>query len=307
MTDATASPDRDRDTLDWRDFLVDRPPGTRAHVDRAAYAQQPHPSPAVVHLPELQLYCDGACKNISYCKGQQFAIGKLFGGIEREQLPTGNYVEPTKNVPHDVVLCYSCEKCGRVVKSYSVRFWSVAASWQERELVDVQKIAEWPFFSPRTPSKVTSLVGPDRDLFLKGRRAEIEQLGIGAFSYYRRIVEGQKNRLLDEIIRVARHLGVPAKNLARLEAAKVETQFSKAVDSVKEAIPPVLYIKGHNPFTLLHGALSEGLHAASDEKCLVAASDIRLILVEFAERLTEAMKDQKELDEALSRLVNPKT
>ena len=75
---------------------------------------------------------------------------------------------------------------------------------------------------------------------------------------------------------------------------------------MKDAIPRDLYIKGHNPFTLLHSALSEGLHDASDEECLVAANDIRLILFEFAERLTEAMKERKELDETLSRLVNRK-
>jgi hypothetical protein len=150
------------------------------------------------------------------------------------------------------------------------------------------------------------LIEPDRDLFLKGRRAEIEGLGIGAFSYYRRIVESQKNRLLDEIIRVAGHIGANAHAIAALEAAKIEIQFSKAVDSVKDAIPPVLYIKGHNPLTLLHGALSECLHSASDEDCLVAANDIRLILIEFAERLSETMKEKKELDDALGRLVNRK-
>jgi hypothetical protein len=169
---------------------------------------------------------------------------------------------------------------------------------------DVQKIAEWPPFAPRIPSKVISLVGPDRDLFLKGRRAEIEGFGVGAFAYYRRIIEDQKNRFLDEIIRVARRIGASADSIARLEAAKVETQFSKAVESVKNAIPRVLYIKGHNPFTLLHDPLSEDLHTASDDVCLRAASDIRLLLVAFAERLTEAMKEQKELDEALTRLLN---
>jgi hypothetical protein len=59
--------------------------------------------------------------------------------------------------------------------------------------------------------------------------------------------------------------------------------------------------------TLLHSALSAGLHNASDEECLVATNDIRLVLVEFAERLAEAMKEQKELDDALTRLVNRKT
>jgi hypothetical protein len=37
---------------------------------------------------------------------------------------------------------------------------------------------------------------------------------------------------------------------------------------------------------------------------LTAASDIRVILVELANRLTEAMAEQRHLDEALNRLVN---
>src|SRR5262249_34267517 len=161
------------------------------------------------------------------------------------------------------------EKCGWVVKSYSIRFWSIAASQNDKALADVQKLAEWPPFSPQTPGKLTSLIGPDRDYFLKGRRAEIEGLGIAAFSYYRRIVETQKNRFLDEILRVARHLGAEASTISVLEQAKREVQFSKAVDSVRAAIPPALYIKGHNPLTLLHSALSEGLHEEADEACLL--------------------------------------
>jgi hypothetical protein len=304
MTETIASPDDS--TLDWRDFLTDRPPETRARVDGAAYVQKGTRS-VTVRGPELQLYCDGSCQRIMFCQYIGGTTGRLFGGVKGN--PPHQPVPPAgpDNLPYDALLCYTCEKCGRVVKSYAVRFWSIAVSFEEADLVDVQKIAEWPPFAPRTPGKVISLVGPDRDLFLKGRRAEIEGLGVGAFSYYRRIIEGQKNRLLDEIIRVARHLGATAETVALLEAAKVETQFSKAVESVKDAIPRALYIKGHNPFTLLHGALSKGLHDASDEECLVAANDIRLILVDFAERLTEAMKEQKELDEALSRLVNRKT
>jgi hypothetical protein len=50
--------------------------------------------------------------------------------------------------------------------------------------------------------------------------------------------------------------------------------------------------------------LSKGLHDASDEVCLEAANDIRLMLIAFAERLIEAMQEQKELTEAVSRLVN---
>ena len=161
---------------------------------------------------------------------------------------------------------------------------------------------------PALPASLSPYSAPTRDLFLKGRHAETQGLGIGAFTYYRRIVEGQKNRLIDEVIRVARRLKANDAMIAKLESAKTERQFDKAIQSLKKAIPPALFIKGHNPLTLLHGALSEGMHAQTDEDCLAAANKIRLILIEFTNSLSDAMKDQQELDAALSSLVNrPRT
>jgi hypothetical protein len=90
-----------------------------------------------------------------------------------------------------------------------------------------------------------------------------------------------------------------------LEAAQRETQFSKAMDMAKDAVPQALLIRGHNPLTLLHKALSEGLHAQSDERCLDLANTVRLVLMELAERIGQALKDEAELNSAVSRLMNP--
>ena len=147
------------------------------------------------------------------------------------------------------------------------------------------------------------MVGPDRDAFLKGRRAEIQGLGIGAFAYYRRVVENQKDRLLDQIRQVAEHSRVKPEVLAAIDQAKGETKFSKAVDLVKDAIPESLRIDGHNPLTLLHSALSEGVHAKSDEECLELATSIRVVLQELAERAGIALKDHAELRTAVGRLL----
>ena len=50
---------------------------------------------------------------------------------------------------------------------------------------------------------------------------------------------------------------------------------------------------GRKPRLPMRSALSHGLHKASDEDCLAAAKDIRRILVELGERLTETMKDRE--------------
>ena len=122
------------------------------------------------------------------------------------------------------------------------------------------------------------------------RRSENQGLGIGAFGYYRRVVENQKGRLIEEIAKVAKRLGADSAALDKFERAANETQFSKAIDDTKGAIPQWLLVNGQNPLTLLHSALSEGLHAQADEECLELATSIRVVLTELAERIKPSIE-----------------
>ena len=168
----------------------------------------------------------------------------------------------------------------------------------------MQKLGEVPPFGPPIPARVISLVGPDRELFLKGRRAELRGLGIGAFAYYRRVLEQQKSRIIEEMRKVAARLEVPAAVLKLFDEAVAESQFSTAVDKIKDAIPESLRIKNRNPLLLLHDAVSEGLHRKTDEECLELATSIRVVLTELAERISNALKDDQELKQALDRISN---
>jgi hypothetical protein len=184
-----------------------------------------------------------------------------------------------------------------------LRVFALSVSRTKGETVGtVFKMGELPPFGPYTPPKLISLIGPDRDMFLKGRRAEAQNLGIAAFSYYRRVVESQKDRLLSEIIKTALKVGADPDVIATLERAKKEQHFSKAIDSVKPAVPSYLLIDGHNPLQMLHSALSEGLHNDSDEDCLELAYAIRVVLAELSERMALALEQKSELASAISRL-----
>ena len=178
------------------------------------------------------------------------------------------------------------------------------------ETGDIYKFGELPPFGPPTPPRLMKLIGPDRDDFLKGRRCENQGLGIGAFIYYRRVVESQKNRILEEIIKVSEKLSVPFSPGERVEvlrAAVRETQFSKALEMAKDMLPESLLVNGHSPIKLLHSALSEGVHAMSDEQCMELATSIRIVLAELSERLSQALKDEAELSKAISTLLNRTT
>ena len=115
-------------------------------------------------------------------------------------------------------------------------------------------------------------------------------------------MEDCKERLLDAIIKMGRTTGMQDADIERLEAAKKETQFSKAIDDVKEVIPESLYIAGQNPLTLLHGPLSAKLHAGDDEECLKQAHLIRKVLYALVERIAQIAKDHKDITNAVNAL-----
>ena len=202
-----------------------------------------------------------------------------------------------------VFLNYTCKNCEDFGKTFAL----AVSRDGSKTSGQVLKLGEAPPYGPPTPSRVMKLVGEDRELFLKGRRAELHGLGIGAFAYYRRVVEEQKGRIIEEIGKVAVKIK-PSKETAELFAkAKAETQFTTAIDMIKSAIPEAVLIDGHNPLTLLHSALSEGLHAHTDEQCLELATSIRVVLTELAERISTALKEEAPLKSAVSRLLNRKS
>ena len=80
-----------------------------------------------------------------------------------------------------------------------------------------------------------------------------------------------------------------------------------AIEEIKPGIPGSLKIDGHNPLTLLHDALSEGLHAESDAECLEFAGAIRGILIHLAVETKQALQDRNELKKSIGVLLNKKS
>ena len=269
------------------EFLESTPPGIAARISGLAttnYYTSGGVSGYSFAAPEIQLHCGNeTCNRNLFFRRTHAPV----------TLPHGKW--------HFFYVTYLCSNCRKTEKIFSL-----AARLQVGEDGECFKFGETPEYGPPTPSRLISLIGPDRDLFLKGRRSENLGLGIGAFVYYRRVVENQKNRILDEIIKVAQKLNAPAETIKELEEAKGETQFSKAIGQMKASIPQTLLINGHNPLTLLHTALSDGLHARTDGDCLGLATSIRIVLGELSDRLAQALKDEAALKQALARLMTPK-
>ena len=137
------------------------------------------------------------------------------------------------------------------------------------------KIFQDPLFGHAIPKRLFQVIGEEnRAFFLQARRAIGRGLGIGAYAYYRRIVENTKFELIDSILKVARGTNAASTQIELLERAQSERQFSKAIDLLRDvsAIPPILLINGQNPLTLIHDLLSEGIHGLTDQECLAPSA-----------------------------------
>ncbi len=202
-----------------------------------------------------------------------------------------------------VFITYTCRDCQSTNKTFAV-----LVIRRNGPDVKVMKLGEYPPFSAPISSKIQKLLSKeDLELYRKGCRAEAQSLGIGAATYFRRIVEEQWQCLVKEIRKAADRLGV--ENLDLYNAALQETQFSKAVKILKDAIPEkLLILDGKNPLTLLYQPLSRQLHELTDEECLQQAADVRVILTTLLENIADVMTDRDELHKAVKRLtdVSPK-
>ena len=272
----------------FAEFLEGNPPNQWVNISDVGKKEETrYGFQSIMNTPDIQLHC-----NHENCNGTRF-----FRCIPSSELQISD------NVSKYIYITYMCSNCRRITKTFAL---SIKLEKDLNPKGVCYKFGKLPTFGPPVSPKLIKLIGPDRDDFLKGRRCENQGLGVGSFIYYRRVVENQKNRILEQIIKVSEKIGAPTSKIAILQNAIKETQFSKALKLAKPALPESLLINGHNPLALLHSALSEGVHSMNDEECLTIASSVRIVLGELSDRLSQALKDEAEITRALSHLINHK-
>jgi hypothetical protein len=287
MTKNTKLQDEDQgkplENISWKEFLESYPTGTWQTVSGFyEINKDPRTRDLFTHIsPPLSLFC-------SICEGIQ--------NFDGEWKFTNQFTN--KGIINDYVI-YRCRNCQKFKKTYCI----ISHILDDEGIGKVYKIGEMPEVHTEGPKSLLIFLGDDYHSFMKGLKCEKQGLGIGAFTYYRRVVETQKHNLINEIERVALKLNASPEFLQSLIKAKKETRFTLAIDQIKGAIPESLLVDSHNPLKLLHKALSIGVHEETDETCLQLAHNVRLVLFDLFEKLQLALSDQKELNGAVAGLL----
>lgn len=166
----------------------------------------------------------------------------------------------------------------------------------------VEKVGQEPPWDISISKAVARALGDHVDEYKKGLICESQGYGIGAHAYYRRIVEDIIDGLLaqiGEMLAGEEH----ARYVAALERAKQTRVTQDKIELVKALLPATLRPDDLNPLSILHDVLSEGLHGASDERCLELAASIREVLVFLITRVVSERVTAKSFTEGMRKLL----
>lgn len=270
------------------DLLTTSPPGSHAEFEITLNERGFWP------LPEITLRCET-------CAGdRRFA--------STTHLSSSWFV--TQSARKSTTLECRCKNCSSYIKVFGITiehddpFFGMRGGSLSAK---VTKFGEHPRWGERIPTRIRRMTGENFELFEKGYRCESQGLGVGAFAYYRGVVEMSWKKILGEVRRAASKHPNTEDFVSDIDASIKQRQFKKSVDSMKHAIPENLSINGQNPLILLHNATSVGLHGRSDEQCLGAAAAVRTLLVRTITIVEELLEDTSATDEAVKLLMSLKS
>ena len=208
---------------------------------------------------------------------------------------------PTLNKSNVYRIIYKCTAC----KEFTILF-IIYINFINNSFM---KIAQWPLWLPKVESDLQKSLGKNLGNYKRGLYCEQEGYGIGAFAYYRRIVEDMIDGLLDDLYDMFSD-EEKEKHKENMQRAKGEHVTEKKIEIVKDILPPHLRPGGINPLARLHSSLSEGLHNKPEEDCLKIAMDIRSSLEYLLHDLASRKERNKNYIASMRRLekqTSPKT
>lgn len=279
------------------------------------------PNSWVILLPRIRLYCDvcGDKRNFNPVNSTYELIQpclELGAGPHKRTLDSGQEFESGRH--RDQFVHYKCGDCQQQHKKYSLAVEITKIELPDGESLRpepvgdtktivhfiITKYGEIPKPIKKLNPKIKQIVGDHWELYRKGADDEAAGNGIGAFAYYRRVVEGSRERLVNAVCDAAEKLEVPEENIQKIRSTLGQREFSRAVEEIDDLFPNDLKFNGRNALATIYAPLSAGIHNKSDEECLALAASVRTLLDALGERLTEVIANEDRIQDALKQLQN---
>jgi len=153
----------------------------------------------------------------------------------------------------------------------------------------LRKIGQNPSFRLKPKKEVQNyLSSDDKENYSKALMCLSQGYGIGAFSYFRRIIENEIKRI--------------TKDVSNIDLPIEEERASKLIDESSEHLPHSLRGLGQNPLKILWQQLSIGIHSLTEEQCIEKAVEINEILSFTIQKMNEEKGEVAGIKKILGKL-----
>jgi hypothetical protein len=220
-------------------------------------------------VPDVHLFC-----NSPQC-----------GRLESFAPDTERWTVPDRSTWTELkFLRYSCRQCGKSPKLYAVR---IRFSNEALDQAAFTKIGEEPPNIGATPKSLRDLLGESWVLYLKGVRSQLAGLELGAFVYFRRVVERVWPVLIERFVQLAQY-DASLDQLRVLKDAQDARQINRSMNAALESIPASIFIDGHNPLEGLIDAYGGQTKEYPSVECGSRAERLRTALNQLADITAKA-------------------
>lgn len=189
---------------------------------------------------------------------------------------------------------YQCTGCTKG----TFRCW-VEANYEEGW---IRKVGQLPMWVPTISKEIKEELGDDAELYQKALRNMAEGYGIGACSYFRRLVEKYINPLLQLLHDMKKEQGAEPEDLSAIQETIRAKDFTAKTRFAADIAPASLMVQGHNPLKEIHERLSVGLHNIDEETANQYAMVIRSGLEFTIKRLRREYEERKAYVEELKKI-----
>lgn len=233
-------------------------------------------------------------------KGGYLSITQMLRS-DPSQLPY-TFNEQTRKLDLTLHLHGICQSCNQQI-DFLIKATS-DKTWDDREkglTITLQKVGQFPSYEIELNGSLKKyLSSEDQTNYKRALTCLSISYGIGAYSYFRRVIENEIKRIIKDISELEFE-GVEFVKTA-LENFDKDFQMSKLIDVINKYLPKSLKELGDNPIRLLYEQLSGGIHEFTDKECIDKALSIDILLNYVVKKINEEKYQLNDVKTAMQKL-----
>lgn len=234
-----------------------------------------------------------------------FKFGKKYGQqyIIKKNYINEFYLDKEGKISFTFHLSSTCQICG-LKMNLLLNLFSEDAYLDDTFInLHLRKFGQFPAFERNPENEVLNyLTEEDKDNYRKALSNLSVSYGIGAYAYFRRIIENEIKRLVKDIS----ELEYDNVDKVRIAWKEYETnrQMTNLIETINPFLPKSLKEIGDNPIKILYQQTSGGLHQFSESECLEKAKHVDKLLRYVIKKVATLKHDYIEAREAMKRLTS---